>query len=185
MDSEVASNMVNNSISQLFNNKIFFILIILGVVGLFFVAYYVYTVYVVPTFGDKNQYMENKELIPENSDNTENYIYLYLWKADWCPHCTKITEKDESKGLGAWEQIKEFEKNSGFLELEEKTGYKIKFVERDGDDETSRIDFQDKYLNKNEIEGYPSIYLIKDDQVVEFDANPTLESLRNFIVSVV
>jgi len=31
------------------------------------------------------------------------------------------------------------------------------------------------------IDGYPSIYLVKGDQVIEYDANPTRDSITEFL----
>ena len=45
--------------------------------------------------------------------------------------------------------------------------------------------FENKYLNGKKIDGFPSIYMIKNDQVIEYEAKPNLEILKNFIESVV
>ena len=31
------------------------------------------------------------------------------------------------------------------------------------------------------IDGYPTIYLVKGDQVIEYDANPTQDSITEFL----
>ena len=34
------------------------------------------------------------------------------------------------------------------------------------------------------LDGYPSIYMVKDDKVVEYEAKPKLDTLTEFIQSV-
>ena len=36
-------------------------------------------------------------------------------------------------------------------------------------------------MNKYKIEGFPTIKLLKDGQVIEFDAKPTKENLTQFL----
>ena len=44
--------------------------------------------------------------------------------------------------------------------------------------------FEDKYLNGKKIDGYPSIYMVKDSQVIEYEAKPDANTLTEFINSV-
>jgi hypothetical protein len=39
-------------------------------------------------------------------------------------------------------------------------------------------------MNKYNIEGFPTIKLLKDGQIVEFDAKPTRETLNEFLNTV-
>ena len=61
--------------------------------------------------------------------------------------------------------------------------YNIIFVDVNGDDEKRVSEFETEYSVK--IDGFPSIYLVKDDQIIEFDANPTEDSLSQFLNTVV
>ena len=38
-----------------------------------------------------------------------------------------------------------------------------------------------KDASKDKIDGYPSMYMVKDDQVIEFEAQPTEDTLTEFI----
>ena len=39
-------------------------------------------------------------------------------------------------------------------------------------------------INKYNIEGYPTIKMIKDDQVIEFDAKAKFDNIEKFLVTV-
>jgi thiol-disulfide isomerase/thioredoxin len=92
---------------------------------------------------------------------------LMLFSVDWCPHCK--TAKPE------WEQIK--------TEYENKTinGYYVIFTDVNCTNETPDVE---KAINSYKIEGYPTIKLLKDGQVVEFDAKPTKANLDKFLNTV-
>ena len=58
--------------------------------------------------------------------------------------------------------------------------YSVLFRELDGDKDEKLIDEFSKRFNKK-IDGYPTVILIKQNEVIEFDANPTKENLTEFI----
>jgi hypothetical protein len=49
-------------------------------------------------------------------------------------------------------------------------------------DETPEVEAK---MNELNVEGFPTIKMIKDGQVIEFDAKPTKENLEQFINTVV
>ena len=53
-------------------------------------------------------------------------------------------------------------------------------------DEKILENFEAEYLtpSNKKIDGYPSIWMIKGDDVIEYDAKPTVESLKEFINSI-
>lgn len=101
----------------------------------------------------------------ENSSGKQAELMLFY--VDWCPHCK--TAKPE------WEEIK--------AKYDGKTinGYNVLFTEVNCTNETPEIE---EMMNKYKIEGYPTIKLLKDGQIVEFDAKPTKETLDQFLNSV-
>jgi thiol-disulfide isomerase/thioredoxin len=109
----------------------------------------------------------NRENIPNDEQPSDKLATIMLFYVDWCPHCK--TAKPE------WESLKsEYE---GQLI----NGYKISFVEYNCTNETSEItELMDKYS----IEGYPTIKLIKDNQVIEYDAKPTKTTMEQFLNTV-
>ena len=60
-------------------------------------------------------------------------------------------------------------------------GYNIVFTEIDCSEETNEVD---QMMNKYKVEGYPTIKLIKNNQVIEYDAKPTKDALEQFLNTV-
>ena len=60
--------------------------------------------------------------------------------------------------------------------------YTVTFVEYDGDKQEKEIEEFSKLYNKK-IDGYPTIILVKGNEVIEFEAEPSLENLNEFIQS--
>ena len=125
-------------------------------------CYYYY--YLVPDM--KAKYKPNNE--KNTSDNVSNgTAELLFFFANWCPHCK--TAKP------IWNDLK--------TEYENKTinGYKIIFTEVDCSEETTEVD---KMMNQYSVEGYPTIKLLKDGEVIEYDAKPSRETLVQFLNTV-
>lgn len=147
-------------ISGLFNKNS---LIIIAIVILFCLgAYFVYNQYV----KDKSVFNANRENATkdENSNKTATMMLFYV---DWCPHCK--TAKPE------WEELKaEYDGKSV-------NGYTIIFAEYNCTNETPETN---NLLDKYNIEGYPTIKLLKDNQVIEYDAKPTKSTMEQFLNTV-
>ena len=60
-------------------------------------------------------------------------------------------------------------------------GYHIKFTEIDCSSETAEVD---QMMNKYNVEGYPTIKLLKDGQIIEYDAKPSKDTLVQFLNTV-
>jgi len=141
-------------------------LIIIGVVILFAIVaglYYYY--YMAPQM--KAKYQPNSEQVQEGESGNGSTAELLFFYADWCPHCK--TAKP------IWNDLK--------AEYENKTinGYKVVFTEINCSEETAEVD---KMMNQYNVEGYPTIKLLKDGQVIEYDAKPSKESLTQFLNTV-
>lgn len=128
------------------------------------IAIFFYFYYIAPSM--KPKYKTNSELISKDSSNGKSAELLFFY-ADWCPHCKAAKP--------IWNDIKS--------EYENKTinGYKIIFTEVDCSEETSEVE---KLMNQYNIEGYPTIKLVKDGQVIEYDAKPSKETLTKFLNNV-
>ena len=87
--------------------------------------------------------------------------------ANWCPHCKAAKPH--------WEELKEEYQGKNI------NGYTLVFTDIDCTEETP--DVKEK-TNEYEIEGYPTIKLVKDGQVVDYDAKPTKDTLEKFITTV-
>ena len=111
----------------------------------------------------------NRENIPisENEQNQPNKTAtMMLFSVDWCPHCKQAKPE--------WDKIKE--------KYEGKTinGYKMSFSEHNCTKESPEVD---ELLDTYKIEGYPTLKLIKDNQVIDYDAKVTADNLLQFLTT--
>ena len=97
-------------------------------------------------------------------DKSAELLFFY---ADWCPHCK--TAKP------AWAEIVSKYENTPI------NGYKVVFTEINCTTETDEIG---EMMNKYKIEGFPTLKLLKDGQIIEYDAKPTKETLDEFLNTV-
>jgi len=125
---------------------------------------------VVAFFVLRNQYnkIQKQKIVDSvtNSDDTNGVskkcemIYFYT---TWCPFCKKARpEWDKFKEEWAGKKI---------------NGYMITFTEVD-------CDVNDAMANKYDVKSYPTIKLVKEGQVIDFDARPTADALTQFAVTV-
>ena len=157
---------VKNSVASLSWRTIgvMVLVIILAVVG-----YIVYKSYIQPAMNPS--YKANNEQAPvgsgaANSKGKEAEIMLFY--TDWCPHCK--TAKPE------WEQVK--------AEYDGKQihGYTIIFTEVNCTNDSPDVE---KMMNTYKVEGYPTIKLLKDNQIIDYDAKPSKATLTQFLNTVV
>ena len=126
-------------------------------------ALLVITHYIYKTFINKTACSPNRE----GMTDTNKQATLMLFYVDWCPHCK--TAKPE------WDSLKS--------EYEGKTinGYTMDFIEYNCTNEDQETE---ELMNKYKIEGYPTIKLLKDNQVIEYDAKPTKSTMSQFLTTV-
>lgn len=140
--------------------------IIIGAVILFSIlaaVYYFY--YIAPQ--NKAQYKANSEHISKDDSGNGKSAELLFFFADWCPHCKSAKP--------IWNDLK--------AQYENKTinGYKVIFTEVNCSEETAEVD---KMMNQYNVEGYPTIKLLKDGQIIEYDAKPSKDTLTQFLNTV-
>jgi thiol-disulfide isomerase/thioredoxin len=139
-------------------------LLIIGAVIIFIIiVVFFYYYYTKPS--SKSTYQPNLENVSEGENGKgAELIFFY---ADWCPHCKAAKP--------IWNDLK--------TEYENKTinGYKVVFTEIDCTEETAEVE---KLMNQYDIEGYPTIKLLKDGQVIDYDAKPSRETLTKFLNTV-
>ena len=131
---------------------------LIGVIGLG--IYFYYTTKPVTTFH------ANRENVPKADDEvkTANIMLFYV---DWCPHCK--TAKP------VWNEMKtEYE---GTII----NGYKVSFIEYNCTKESAE---NQTLMDKYKIEGFPSIILVKDNQVIDYDAKPSKATMVQFLNTV-
>jgi thiol-disulfide isomerase/thioredoxin len=139
-------------LSKAKNNQVLIIFCIISAILLITIAYFVYKKDLFNKI--RPDYVENKEFIIKSADS----VQLLFFYTDWCPHCK--TAKP------IWEDLK---KTTPMI-----NNIKIHYI--DVDCETERA----KAADYN-VEGYPTIKLIKDNQVIEYDAKPDKETLLLFL----
>jgi thiol-disulfide isomerase/thioredoxin len=137
-------------------------LVIVASLAMLGLAYYVYGKYI----GNNTSYNANREHDTFNSDSNK-VATMMLFYVDWCPHCK--TAKPE------WENLK------SEYEGKQINGYTIAFTEYNCTTESAETD---ELMNRYKIEGYPTIKLIKDNQVIEYDAKPTKSTMEQFLHTV-
>jgi thiol-disulfide isomerase/thioredoxin len=144
------------------NNKF----IIVGIFAFIGLAIYLYFTYMAPKM--KPAFKPNQEGPDDDGDESNSKTAeMMLFYVDWCPHCK--TAKP------AWNDLK--------TEYENKTinGYKVIFTDVNCTDESPEIE---KMMNQYKIEGFPTIKLLKDGQVIEYDAKPSKETMEEFLNTV-
>ena len=139
--------------------------IFLLVVTLFLIGYFLLKNQISALF--RPSYRENNEIVSKNGQDTGKEAELMLFYVDWCPHCK--TAKPE------WEKLKS--------EYEGKmiNGYHVIFTEINCTSDSPEIE---KLMNTYKIEGYPTIKLLKDGQIIEYDAKPSKATLVQFLNTV-
>lgn len=135
--------------------------VLFGVLG-FFLYYYLF-----PSQKSTTYHANKEHAIGDGEGGAGNTAELMFFFANWCPHCK--TAKP------IWNDLKS--------EYENKTinGYKVVFTDVDCSEESQEVE---RMMNKYSVEGYPTIKLLKDGQVIEYDAKPTRETLVQFLNTV-
>lgn len=126
----------------------------------------VYYFVIAPSGKITESYQPNSEHVEDGTTDSKDAELLFFY-ADWCPHCK--TAKP------IWEELK--------TEYKKKTvnGYHIVFTEVNCSEETAEVE---RMMNQYSIEGYPTIKLLKDGQVIEYDAKPSKDTLVQFLNTV-
>jgi thiol-disulfide isomerase/thioredoxin len=97
-------------------------------------------------------------------------VKIYFFFANWCPHCK--TAKPE------WEQ---FSKNYNHKEI---GNYTILCIQMDCTEDPPKPEIADM-IKKYDIQGYPTIKMVKDGKVIDFDAKVTNSALEQFVKNMV
>lgn len=127
------------------------------------VALYVYYYYISPKMNP--DFVPNREFVKKKDDGPENAT-LYLFYTNWCPH--------SKKALPIFNDMKEKQEGTPINDVI------ITFVAINGESEEGKMtDFEKGHSVK--VDGYPTIFLVKGDQVVEYDAVTTEETLNEFL----
>jgi thiol-disulfide isomerase/thioredoxin len=121
------------------------------------ISYYAYTQF----------YNQNKNKFKDvaNADRRGKDAVIMFFHADWCPHCKKADPE--------WKTF--MSQNDG----KSVNGYVVKCNDINCTDDTNSKVTQ--LINEYNIKSYPTVKMIKDDQVIEFDSKITNTALNSFI----
>lgn len=145
-----------------FKSKSFLLLLFAAV--LIGVSVYIFKTYISkkinPTYVDNSEFVENKDLVKDEKEAT-----LYFFHVNWCLYC--------KKAMPEWEDFKTDYDNKVIQ------GYKLilKDYECSDEDDEEINALMDKY----DVEGYPTIILVKNGAHEKFEANPTYKTLEEFV----
>ena len=103
-------------------------------------------------------------LSTDTSDESESSAQLIMFTTDWCPHC-KVAQPEWNKLVDDYE---------GQLI----NGKPVIFTQYNCTTETEDIT---ALIAKYEVKGYPTVKLLTNGQVIDFDAKPTEDSLLQFL----
>jgi thiol-disulfide isomerase/thioredoxin len=142
--------------------KLFFIFV--TIILLIIAIVYVYKKYLVPKLNPT--YVPNKEFIEKSDDPKDAEVLMFT--VDWCPYCKKAAP--------VWKDLKKEYDGRNI------SGYTLHFETINCTDEKNA---EVKAMqNKYNIDGYPTIKLLKDGEVITYDAKPERKTFEQFLDSV-
>ena len=160
----------SSSYSLLSSSKFWMILV--AILLFLFVALFVYNKYVsgvlTPNYIANNEFPSEINKGGDSGGDGESgqdsgpEVELIIFTVEWCPH--------SKKAIPVWEELKEKYNGKRF------NGHKITFVEVNGEENPEMAD-------KYKVEGYPTIKRLKENQVIEYDAKPSVAHLTEFLNS--
>ena len=124
-----------------------------------FLFFYRKTLFPGPLFATKENMENNSE-----DETKRKTAELLFFTVDWCPHC-KVAQPEWDKLVDEYE---------GQLI----NGKTVVFTHYNCTKETPEIT---DLIAKYGIKGYPTVKLLTNGQVIDFDAKPTEESLLKFL----
>ncbi len=142
-------------LKEIFTNKRFWVIIALSIVFIM-IALYTYRTYIAPN----SNYVANKEFVNKGEEDSVESADLYFFYTDWCPHCK--TAKP------VWNDLQED------IGTKKVNGKKIHFIAVDCEKDPETAE-------KYKVGGYPTIKLVVGNQVIEYDAKPEFETLKQFL----
>lgn len=149
---------LKENVSELFSNKRF--LIILVIAGIF-IAAAVYTYRNVLKPRMDNAFVPNSEFI-HGTNSLKESADLYYFYTEWCPHCKKARP--------VMNKLKEYLQSNNNLVND----VKVNMIEVNCETDTATAE-------KFGVEGYPTIKLVHQRKVIEYDAKPDVDILKQFL----
>ena len=161
-----ASSTLSSISASLSTNYKYIAIAIVVLAAISGIIYYVISTNMLPGVNKFFQQAQGKSVTADGQDAGgpgDKSAQLYLFKVDWCPHCK--TAKP------VFDEV-EKELNSRPI-----NGYVVTFKTVDCEAEP---DMADKF----KVEGYPTIKLVKNGEVIEYDAKPEKDKILEFLMTV-
>ena len=115
-------------------------------------------------YGSRVKILEGLTSDTMDSPSDDSSAQLLFFSTDWCTHC-KVAQPE-------WDKL--VAKYDGQLV----NGKQVVFTHYNCTTETPEIT---AIISQYNISGYPTVKLLKDGQVIDFDAKPTEASLTQFL----
>tara|TARA_B100001093_G_scaffold497974_1_gene545522 strand:+ start:2610 stop:3107 length:498 start_codon:yes stop_codon:yes gene_type:complete len=147
---------------SLFVNKSRIFLIIFLLIIFTFISIYLYNTFVKNKLNRSHEL--NKEFINKSASNNKENIKIMMFGTEWCPYCKKAKPE--------WDKFSKYIQN--FNNTNEEYEVVLIYIDCDKDVKTAE---------KYNITGYPSIKLIKNNEVYDYDAKPQENALIQFLES--
>lgn len=143
-------------LNKTYNDKLFLLSIFFIILIFASLSYYLYNKFIKNKL---NSHVLNKEFINQKDDDPS--VYIMFFYTTWCPHCKK-----------AKPEIDKFESYLKTLNISHDDKFKLLRIDCDKDTTSAE---------KFNIKGYPTIKLMYKGNVVDYDAKPNVETLKQFI----
>jgi thiol-disulfide isomerase/thioredoxin len=129
---------------------------------------YVYIKYLTPKM--RALYKPNREQLPTfvesftTNNASSNLAELLFFSADWCPHCKKAQP--------SWDASKSTYNNQPI------DGYKVIYKEVNC---TKPTETNEGLMNKYNVEGFPTLILLKNNQPIDYNGEITEDGIKKFL----
>ena len=161
-----ASSTLSSISASLSTNYKYIVIAIVVLTAISGIIYYIVSSNMLPGVNKFFQQAQGKSVTADGQDAGgpgDKSAQLYLFKVDWCPHCKT-----------AKPVFDEVEKELNGRPI---NGYVVTFKTVDCEAEP---DMADKF----KVEGYPTIKLVKNGEVIEYDAKPEKDKILEFLMTV-
>lgn len=144
----------------------FKLMIIVAVIIFVYLGYFLYKRLIKPELKAQET---GEDDIANRDKATSKECEIMIWKANWCPHCRNVAPE--------WNKFRAEYDNRRVGD------YTILCKEIDCTDEDNEM--SNKMIEKYSVEGFPTVKIIMDGKVIEYDAKITKENLETFVNNVV
>ena len=163
---------VLNTIRPYQTKILIFIMLILFII----VGYYTYNKYGKPTL-EQSVFKDTANAVRR----TQSAVIKIYW-VDWCPYCKSACTDNTESATGPWPDFKKA--FDGQMVGTHKLNCELVNCTASADDNSPVSHNAQSEISQYDIKSFPTIKLIADGKVIDFDAKISKESLEQFVNSV-